>query len=448
MSASKVVRFDESLPLAVRLIRELAPAVGEGNVRFVRDIEGYLHVVIKHESEKLIVDRIAEKITQELGSFAAKPYTVVACEDTLAGNYLFEQPSIVHWVEGFRAHVIERRAMGVDWVQQPTLEDSKHPPRFVFFSLKGGVGRSTALALWARELCRQGKTVLVIDMDLEAPGLGAQLLEQPEKPAYGVADWLVNDLVSENTGEIIRDMARQSPIANAGLWVVPAFGKKADDHPQNVISKLARAYLEKEVGVQPQGFAHRLKEMIALLEAEYNADVVLIDSRAGLHETVAVSLLHLSAEVLCFAVDLKVTWQGYQYLFSHLAQLAQSQPADSEIEWRERFKMINARSTLTQKESFVENSYALWVDTLYDSEESSPEKKLEVEDDDEIEGFSFDIKDESAPHYPVTILRSDLFENFDPQLDVEKVGESQLQEVFGELFSFLNERMGGVDERR
>ncbi|HCF3553889.1 MAG: AAA family ATPase [Pseudomonas sp.] len=40
-----------------------------------------------------------------------------------------------------------------------------------FFSYKGGVGRTTSLALTAAYLSRKGKKVFVIDCDFEAPGL-------------------------------------------------------------------------------------------------------------------------------------------------------------------------------------------------------------------------------------------------------------------------------------
>jgi MinD-like ATPase involved in chromosome partitioning or flagellar assembly len=40
-----------------------------------------------------------------------------------------------------------------------------------FYSYKGGVGRSMALANVADILCRQGARVLMVDFDLEAPGL-------------------------------------------------------------------------------------------------------------------------------------------------------------------------------------------------------------------------------------------------------------------------------------
>ncbi|HYE71696.1 MAG TPA: P-loop NTPase, partial [Blastocatellia bacterium] len=42
---------------------------------------------------------------------------------------------------------------------------------YTFYSYKGGVGRSMALANVAEWLYRQGLRVVIIDWDLEAPGL-------------------------------------------------------------------------------------------------------------------------------------------------------------------------------------------------------------------------------------------------------------------------------------
>ena len=42
-----------------------------------------------------------------------------------------------------------------------------------FYSYKGGVGRTMALANVAAILAKQGRRVLLIDFDLEAPGLDA-----------------------------------------------------------------------------------------------------------------------------------------------------------------------------------------------------------------------------------------------------------------------------------
>ena len=59
------------------------------------------------------------------------------------------------------------------------------PPSIVytFYSYKGGVGRSMALANVAALLARAGHRVLAIDWDLEAPGLERYFTEPLELPA-------------------------------------------------------------------------------------------------------------------------------------------------------------------------------------------------------------------------------------------------------------------------
>jgi MinD-like ATPase involved in chromosome partitioning or flagellar assembly len=65
-----------------------------------------------------------------------------------------------------------------------------------FYSFKGGVGRSMALANIAALLCRSGKSVLVVDWDLEAPGLhkffeqSSPALKEQVKSQPGVLDMI------------------------------------------------------------------------------------------------------------------------------------------------------------------------------------------------------------------------------------------------------------------
>src|SRR5689334_22030602 len=63
-----------------------------------------------------------------------------------------------------------------------------------FYSVRGGVGRSTTLALTALDLARRGHRVAVVDFDLESPGLDILLTPEgkgePNRPVVGVVDFL------------------------------------------------------------------------------------------------------------------------------------------------------------------------------------------------------------------------------------------------------------------
>jgi len=69
---------------------------------------------------------------------------------------------------------------------------------YTFYSYKGGVGRSMALANIAELFFKQGLRVLVIDWDLEAPGLEHYFPVDKEAviDQAGVMDILLNYLSS------------------------------------------------------------------------------------------------------------------------------------------------------------------------------------------------------------------------------------------------------------
>ena len=437
-----VCTFDESLPNAVAAVREFLPETPPEDFRFVRDMTGQIHVVVPDITQDPTLTALRDRLAEKLGPYSPGGSTVaVKASDTLDGEALFRDPVLVIMIGEHPCYLVERRALGQDWVIPPTHRTS-HRPRFVFYSLKGGLGRSTALLLWGRHLAAQGKKVLLVDLDLEAPGLGAQLLSSNGLPEFGVLDWLVEDLSGSADEQMIAAMTAESPVSEVpGLVVVPALGAQAEQHPDNVIAKLARAYLEGEDNSpQESGFASRLRRMIEMLEAREGPDVVLIDSRAGLHETVAANLLHLDAEVLLFAVDLPVTWRGYRYLFSHLKQLAQSAElagGESVPAWRERFKMVHALAEPTSEVElkFASSAFGLWLDTLYD----------QVAPEVETEPFSFDQRDSEAPHWPFTILHSDLIERFNPLEDLVRIGETAIRQSFIGLFDGLAERLEALD---
>lgn len=428
--------FDDSLPRAIEIVFTTLPHVEPKHVRFIRDMSGYIHVIVAGE----IGDEKLQTLRSELSS-ALGPYSpgeedgALRVSDTFSGDALFKEPVLIVSEGEKHAYVIERRAVGQDWLASLSKE-RKHPPRTVFYSLKGGVGRSTALLLCGRHLAEQGHKVLVVDLDLEAPGLGAQLLPPDSHPDYGVLDWLVEDIVGAADDTLVERMGAESPVGAPGLVAVPAMGARALERPENVIGKLSRAYLEgSDDTSESPTFAARLRRMVEALERVYEPDIVLIDSRAGLHETVAANLLHLEAHVLLFAVNLPVTWQGYRFLFAHLQQLAQTAEVlqkPNHMEWRQRLKMVHARADATDQEErkFASQAYGIWVDTLYD--QKSP-------DNDDDESFSHAQEDVDAPHWPLTIPRNDQFERLDPLKDLSGIGEHMIERDFGDLFAFVSE---------
>src|SRR5262249_9097919 len=160
-----------------------------------------------------------------------------------------------------------------------------------------------------------------IDLDLEAPGLGSLLVD--DLPAYGMVDWLVEALLASPGQDLLDDCLAFSPVADDAegvVQVLPAFGAE----PRDDVAQGGRAYLP---GLAPNGGEIGLPERInhlvaALAKRQDPPDVVLLDSRAGLHDIGAAVVTQLGAEVFLFARDEPQSWRAYELLFEHLSRSA------------------------------------------------------------------------------------------------------------------------------
>lgn len=438
--------FDDALPRALAHVRDAFAGIDIAKVRFIRDMNGRVHVVLPDAADQAEVMAVRPHLADALGAYSPGADTgLMRVSETLSGATLMEEPCLVLDIDGTLIRLIERRVVGQDWALAPEMPSATmagHPPRVAFFSLKGGVGRSTALFLWGRELAAAGKRVLLLDLDLEAPGLGAHLLPDESRPEFGVVDWLAEDLVGNPVAEaMLREeqaLIARSPLADSGyLYVAPATGRRTAEHPGGYIAKLARAYLDTDRG-DGEGFAARVRRLLEGLERALEPDVVLIESRAGLHETAAAGILHLNADVLLFATDQPTVWEGYRYLLAQLAQMAHFRPAGDEDDWRLRLKMVYARASEQQDavDGFRSRAYQLWLDCLYDEQPAGAAE----------EAFSFSETDDAAPHFPLQILNDPRFEQFNPLEHLSTVGAGAIASSFGPFMAALNERIFGAAE--
>jgi tetratricopeptide (TPR) repeat protein len=111
------------------------------------------------------------------------------------------------------------------------------PPQiFTFYSFKGGVGRSMAVLNLAFALAGKGRHVLVLDMDLEAPGISGFLHREKEIAGFARRDMV--DLVSQAfTALLPLDPLALPPVTE---YVVPILSEKLHQtpHPFSEIGRL------------------------------------------------------------------------------------------------------------------------------------------------------------------------------------------------------------------
>lgn len=168
-----------------------------------------------------------------------------------------------------------------------------------FYSYKGGVGRSMALANVAADLVANGRRVVMIDFDLEAPGLDAfeELDLQPGAPGLVeyVSEYLATEIAPPISGfvqEVTHTMARRGK-----LWVIHA-GRKDEEYNR------LRAAINWEDLYDNRDGAEFLENFKADIEQQFQPDYVFVDSRTGLTDVGGVCTLHLpDLVVLLFSLN-------------------------------------------------------------------------------------------------------------------------------------------------
>lgn len=422
------VRFDESLPILARVIQNELGAETLLSGIALRDATGRLAFFADAELDAATIERVSTTLRLALGPYARTDRVVAGKNDFGAMSILSEpHPLMVTLLEG-ALRLIDRRLVGADWLRLPAGRSSP-PPRFIFASLKGGVGRSTALAVAASHLASQGRRVLVVDLDMEAPGLGAMLLDESTVPKFGIIDALVESSLSELDDTFLADLVGPSGLAHRGgrIEVIPAFGMRSLTNPGEVLSKLARAYAEKisENGVN-KTVLDQVRTVIDSVSKINRYDAILVDARAGLHETTPAAILGLGAEeVFLFGLNEPQTFQGYRALFAHLYRLCGNDSTNSEF--FDRITMVHAKASPDAdahmafiekcEELFDANGFSAMARQRIDSAAQPPAEPFNDVPWDENELSDEDLGADfvSRSHDPVAILHDDRFKLFDPK---------------------------------
>lgn len=428
---SNTTVFDQILPITLDVLSAQRATVDKLEWLLInRDLNSRVRLIVPEavKTEEGIqnqVKALAKELVEKLGRHSYPAETAILYE---ARRELACQGSTNYLLEGFRnVWLVDRLATESDWAQ--IAKEAQEPHRVVFFSIKGGVGRSTALAATAWHLAQAGKRVLVMDLDLESPGLSTSLLREDQQPAYGITDWLLEDLVDNGT-EVLDSMVATSALSHDGeIYVVPAHG--AD--PGEYISKLGRVWMPKVCGGRRESWSQRLQRLIKELENRIHPDVILIDSRAGIDEIASSCVMDLGANlVLLFSIDGSQTWSGYRILFNHWQRSGVIEKI------RTRVQIVSALTldvdTIAYLERFRDNAYDLFLNTQYD----------EVPAGDMVgKSWSFEATDILAPHYPWAVKWHRSFAGIQSLHGrLQEIDADEVNAVFGPLTIGIAQNLG------
>jgi hypothetical protein len=283
---------------------------------------------------------------------------------------------------------------------------------------------------------------------MEAPGLGAMLLDKGTLPEFGLIDALVEDGLAPLDETFLADLVGPSALSDrrGRIDVVPAFGRRSIENPGEVLAKIARAYAED---IRADGTAATILDQVSALVDRFadpeRYDAILIDSRAGLHETTASAILGLGADVFLFGLDEPQTFQGFAALLAHLARFVPRNAPNPE--WLERLTFVQGKAP-TDHESriaFADKCRALLMalavppgSPLREAEPRMPAAPFHDVpwDDDALDEDVLPAEDSRITN-AIAVLEDERFRQFDPMQRRDLLSE----EIYRSSYAMLTERI-------
>ncbi len=176
-----------------------------------------------------------------------------------------------------------------------------------FYSYKGGVGRTLLLANLAKRLAEVGKTVCILDFDLEAPSSSSKFgfAKFGTDAKTGLVDYIYdfqeNKKLPENieTTELFTTYADKFFLIKAGDSSNPEYWKK--------LLKISWNKLFYEQDSQGIEFLLYFKDLI---KKQINPDYLLIDTRTGITEIASVTISLFADEVVMLSGNNKDSLDG------------------------------------------------------------------------------------------------------------------------------------------
>lgn len=397
-----MVSFDDVVPrLLSRCEADAEFSAQVTRALLVRDLRGRARLVLEGASEEL-ARRLEESLSRELGKWFRGPILTNqgpnAARQRLAQDLLHTRWQ--DWPAGWPSEVrplpadppvnLRDRWRGIQavfskasWVL-PTRSRTPWPlvpraPRITaFYSFKGGVGRTTLLALLALGLARRGQRVVCIDMDLEAPGLASLLLGRPIRIGEpNVLEWLLQHAA---LGEEGAPPLVEAPVHGQTIHLAPA-GVLGGSY----LEKLARLDLMRQSDDtlhSPVGEA--LQALLARIRREINPHHILLDCRAGLHDLGGLALNEIAHVDVLVGRDSPQDLEGLSLV---LEMLGRQRPASER------------RLLVVQTMPAVENVSPAWR-RLYLQSYQDHIYQLFLQHNLYEEGDPPSPEDDQAAHYP------------------------------------------------
>ncbi len=317
--------MDEAWSGSIEIIRTFLKAHNEiSHAAILSDLFGRIRIIIwpsLQESDKADLQRTLAEVsgnwwTGDLFEGDSKnPIHALAWED---GNPDRVMPQKLRLLERHRNRGAWFTKMGDPPWKIAGTNRSDAPPIVVFYSFKGGLGRTTTLVSFALQRARMGERVAVLDFDLDAPGLGNLLAADQDgrTSPWGVADFLLESETPAPLSDYYHPCrrkdatGRQDIVGDGEVLVFPA-GKLDDNYP----GKLARLDLEPS---HDDGAATAVIALLENVRKEMCPHWILLDARTGLSELSGALLSGIGHLHVLFGTTSDQSWAGLKLVIKRL----------------------------------------------------------------------------------------------------------------------------------
>lgn len=370
-----MIHFDEIKSKILNIIDDLAK---EGNAYYIiRDVFGRLSIYIVGEDD---IEQVKNSIAGKLGIEWTN--TVRIIKDT---DMIFKE--LVNITDNIKGNIYygERHLVKKTWKNKKKANINIKGKVVTFYSYKGGVGRTTTLMLTALQLVRRGKKVVIVDLDLEAPGVATLLKPENEQyyPKYGTIDFLIesaNYYSSESRIDIDEYIysvtsKKLTGLSGGELFVMQAT-KTNEMKCEEYFEKLSRVDFATP---QYDKDENPIKLLLSSIDSRYSPEYIFIDSRAGIHDIGGITLTKYTDEAVCIFYGNDQNIFGMNFILPIIAK--------GEIP----FYLINSPVPLSEEEAeeekniYLKNSLRILDECGYYNEDIP------------------DLLDESAEHFPLDI---------------------------------------------
>lgn len=284
-----------------------------------------------------------------------------------------------------------RTLTGWQYQQKPLWDLENNPAIVVFYSYKGGLGRTTSLVSFAIQRAQMGERVAILDLDLEAPGLDLLARHCEPAPQYGIVDYILESPQLEaapDLSEYSATVAHPGLVGPGGIVVFPA---GCQDHAY--LGKVSRIDLEWELA-RNSGFKHPLERLLHQIKQDLQVDWILVDSRTGFSEVSGLLLSGFAHLHVLFGLQSKQSWSGLARVVAKLGE----ERLERGLSQSDAFLVQAMLQDQPSRDRFEEEAEQAFFEHYYagNDDDLSALEANETDDNEELD--LLDAESDDAPH--------------------------------------------------